>query len=160
MDKRKLAIIMTILTPPVWVGCIVLLAGCYIVAGVIIVHRRIKAMNADQWIQAAILTVMLISTIAAICTQEVTTAPPPTDKKCMDVLTEWQCNVYSLWITIQLLTGILTGWVLVSLIIIWKMIYIIWRHYRWTRYARRSAESTEIGLQRTAHQIDPNLAQH
>jgi hypothetical protein len=149
MHLKKLKLIMLVLTPPIWVGCQILLAGVYIAAGVLSVRDRVREMSFDDRLFRGLFIIIVALAVIAFATQDTATIVHDT---CMSGLTEWHCNVYGLRSALMIWGYLLVAWVMFSLSLIWQMIRIIWRYVRWVRYAQRYRTTTETVSQRTEHQ--------
>jgi hypothetical protein len=158
MHPRKMKLIMTILTPPVWVGCMILLAGTYSVAWVLIAYDKFRAMSVDDRVVFVELVCILICTLLAVGVHGIPPSESPiTHETCFDGLTDQQCQLASFWFYMRLVIAVVAASMAISAYCLWKMGYILWRYYRWSQYARNMAMpkvetgSPQTDLSRATH---------
>jgi hypothetical protein len=133
MRAIRYKLIMLILTPPIWAGCMILLAVAYIIAMVWNAYDKIKGMSTDDKVHGAGLTLMLICTVLAFATQGIPTEQTISRDTCFRGLTEVECNLASVWLYIRFVTALMAAWIMISVVCLYKIGYILWRVYRWSR---------------------------
>jgi hypothetical protein len=145
-NYRTAKVIVSMLTPFIWLGCMALLLLVYIYAGVLWLRDWFTGLSFDHrfaavyWsIVGTVLTGLLIWAYTYPDSLIPEPNPIPYSPYAVCGGSEWTCNQYKFWSYMIFVQAVLIAGLVVAIVCIWQMVKRVYRYSRWAIMARRLA---------------------